>query len=107
MDFVHVLIHEVRRRSNKYFIPCLALVLTIYFIYSLIQGGRGLIALNNLEKTVHERERRFAALQVQHDRMAHTVNLLHPNSLCPDLLEERAKAVIGYAHENEQIYLVK
>lgn len=107
MESMSVFIYEIRRRTHKYFIPSLALILTIYFIYSLIQGGRGLIAMSNLEHTLHERELRCAALQKKHDDLAHTVNLLHPDSLCPDLIEERAKAVIGYTHEDEKIYIVR
>lgn len=100
-----MLIRELRRRMSRFLIPSIALSLSLYFLYSLFQGSRGLVALKKLEVSAGEYREKLDHLRDEHDQLAHKVRLLRPESLCPDLLEERAKAVLGYSHENEQVLL--
>src|SRR5687768_7622573 len=100
-----MIIRELRRRSQRFIASSLAICLVAYFAYHLIQGSRGLLALRELEQTLGEYRQRIAELKEKQDRMIQKVHLLRPESLCTDLLEERAKAVLGYAHKNEQVVL--
>jgi cell division protein FtsB len=100
-----MVIRELRRRAQRFIIPSLAICLVAYFMYHLIQGGRGLLAMRDLEHTLGEYRGRIADLKTKHDQMMQKVSLLRPESLCPDLLEERAKAVLGYTRKNEQVVL--
>lgn len=100
-----MMIRELRRRINRFLIPSIALSLSLYFLYSLFQGSRGLVALKKLEVSAGEYREKLDNLRNEHDQLAHKVRLLRPESLCPDLLEERAKAVLGYSHESEQVLL--
>jgi cell division protein FtsB len=100
-----MLIRELRRRAQRFIAPSFAIFLVAYFLHHLIQGERGMLALRNLEATLEEYHQRLHQLKHAHDLLAHKVHLLKPGSLCPDLLEERAKAVLGYTHKNEQIVL--
>ena len=101
-----MIVRELRRRIHRYFIPSLFFCLTLYFVYSLFQGGRGMFALKGLEEEIKSLQIQRDTLQERHDQLAHKVKLLHPESLCPDLLEERAKEVLGYAHKNEEILII-
>ena len=100
-----MLIRELRRRINRFLIPSIALSLTLYFVYSLFYGSRGLVALKELEIKAEEYRTTLDALGEKHDQLAHKVKLLRPESLCPDLLEERAKAVLGFTHADEKVIL--
>lgn len=100
-----MLVRELRRRINRFLIPSIALSLTLYFVYSLFYGSRGLVALKELETKAGEYRSNLNALRERHDQLAHKVRLLRPESLCPDLLEERAKAVLGFTHADEKVIL--
>lgn len=100
-----MLIRELRRRINRFLIPSIALSLTLYFVYSLFYGSRGLVALKELEIKAEEYRTNLDALREKHDQLAHKVKLLRPESLCPDLLEERAKVVLGFTHADEKVIL--
>lgn len=100
-----MLIRELRRRAQRFIVPSVVICLVGYFAYHLIQGSRGLLAMKDLERTVTEYQDRLAQLKEKHDQMLQKVRLLKSDSLCPDLLEERAKAVLGYTRQNEQVVL--
>lgn len=100
-----MIIRELRRRAQRLIVPSLAICLVAYFMYHLIQGSRGLLAMRDLEHTLGEYRNRVTDLKAKHDQMVQKVRLLRPESLCPDLLEERAKAVLGYTRKNEQVVL--
>jgi cell division protein FtsB len=100
-----MIIRELRRRAQRFIVPSLVICLVAYFMYHLIQGGRGLLAMRELEQTLAEYRQRVGDLKEKHDQMLQKVRLLRPESLCPDMLEERAKAVLGYTRKNEQVVL--
>ena len=47
-----------------------------------------------------------AVLNEQKTQLEHRVGLLRPNSLDPDLLEERARVVLNYARDDEMLVLL-
>lgn len=100
-----MILRDLRRRAQKYALQSIILCLLLYFLYHLIQGGRGIMSLRSLEVSLTEAKTRLDTLKEEHERMAHRVNLMKPGSVCPDLLEEQAKQVLGYVHENECIVL--
>ena len=86
--------------------PFLGICAAAYFAYHAIQGDRGLMAWARLSLEVEtsrgEREdlaRRRAALE-------HRVKLLHPESLDPDMLDERARVMLNFGYPNELVIFV-
>jgi cell division protein FtsB len=77
----------------------------MYFLYHLIQGGRGVMTLRSLEVSLEDANAELNELKDEHDKLARRVDLMKPGAVCPDLLEEQAKAVLGYAHGNEKVVL--
>ena len=86
--------------------PFLGICAAAYFAYHAIQGDRGLMAWARLslevETSLGEREdlaRRRGALE-------HRVKLLHPESLDPDILDERARVMLNFGYPNELVIFV-
>lgn len=98
-----MLMRELKRRSNRFVAPGLALCLVAYFTYHLIHGHRGLISWQILETQLSQAHMRLDALQTQEKELENRVSLLRPDSICSDLLTERAKEVLGYAHPHEMV----
>ena len=79
--------------------------LFIYFTYHIGFGERSLLRLMSLE-------RQKAAVSLQYDKL-HEERLvlesrvirLRPGSIDPDLLEERARHVLGYTLPDEQVII--
>ncbi len=63
------------------------------------------MTLRSLEASLEESTAELDCLKQEHDKIAHRVDLMKPGSVCPDLLEEQAKNILGYAHANEKIVL--
>ena len=63
------------------------------------------MTLRALEVSLDKAHSQLDEMKGKHDKLAHRVDLMKPGSICPDLLEEQAKSVLGYAHHNEKIVL--
>lgn len=100
-----MILRELRRRSHRYLMPSLLVCVIAYFVYHLIQGKRGLWALYTLQVAEQDYQKKLADKRAQHAHLLHQVKLMRNESLCPDLLEEQAKQVLGYTHPHEKILL--
>ena len=96
-----MIFRELRRRAHHFLGPSIAICTIVYFSYHMLQGERGLIAWQNMNAKVIETQYKLASLQKDHDTLNNRVKLMRSDSLCPDLLNEQAKKVLGYIHPNE------
>ena len=100
------LIREIRRRGRQ-IVPQVLLIATVgYFAYHTVQGERGVLAWLTLEKELRIAEANVAVLVAERSRLEHRVQLLRPDSLDPDLLEERAREVLNYGRDGELLILI-
>ncbi len=81
--------------------PAFGALLAVYFSYHLVQGEHGLIAYLELRGQVAARLAELDVLQAEKSKFAHRVRLLRPDSLDPDLLDEQARRMLGFAHPDE------
>ncbi|MEX0923823.1 MAG: septum formation initiator family protein [Rhodovibrionaceae bacterium] len=84
--------------------PQVAAALAVaYFAYHAIEGERGVLAYLKLDSELESAQQ--IAEQVGQDRavLEHRVDLLSPDSLDPDLLEEQARTLLNYGHEDEKV----
>lgn len=100
-----MILRDLRRRGQKYAVQSVVICLVLYFLFHLVQGGRGIVTLKSLEKKLQESTQRLDALKGSHDKLAHKVDLMKPGAVCPDLLEEQAKQILGYSHPEECVVL--
>ena len=86
-------------------IPLICLGLISYFGYHLVVGGHGLKARVRMEQQIRVLEGELAGLETVRKRMERDVSLLRAEHLDPDMLDERARAVLNFAHPNDVVIL--
>lgn len=101
------LLQEIRDRARHVVGPVLGLCAIGYFAYHVVHGDRGLIAWWNIKQRVAAAEGVLAAVREQRERLEHRVQLMEPDSLDPDLLEERARLMLNYGYPNDIVILEK
>lgn len=96
---------EVKRRFKSALVPALYFAVIGYFSYHIIQGNHGIRAKGLLDQRLNEASWRLAKLKAINAQLEKKVRLLKPASICPDLLEQQAKEMLGYSSPNEIIIL--
>jgi cell division protein FtsB len=90
------LMDELKRRARHVVGPVVGCLLVGYFSYHAIEGDRGVRAYFKLDRDIAEAQ--FTKNDVASHRAAleARVAMLSPGSLDTDLLEERARIVLGF-----------
>ena len=92
---------ELRLRSSHIIGPIIGVCLIVYFLYHAVQGDRGLIAFWQLSKQVTQAENTQSMLNQKRTELQTRVSLLNPNSLNSDMIDERARFILGYTKSDE------
>ncbi len=100
------MLSEIRRRA-RHIVPQVVLACTLgYFAYHTIQGERGVLTWLRLEKDLRVAEAWATVLERERTNLQHRVALLRPDSLDPDMLEERARILLNYGRDDEVMILL-
>ena len=83
-------------RFTSFLFPLLACAAGGYFGYHLQTGDHGREARANLEGRKAVLEGELAGLAEVKTRLERDVSLLRPESLDPDMLDERARTLLNY-----------
>jgi cell division protein FtsB len=75
----------------------------VYFGYHAVQGDRGLIAWWNLRFEIERANVAAAEVSAEKKALEHRVSLLRSESLDPDMLEERARIMLGAVSPSDRI----
>jgi cell division protein FtsB len=86
--------------------PVIGVAVVAYFAYHTVQGERGLGRLGQLRQDVGQAEAELARLTSERMAMEHRAQLLRPDNLDPDMLEERARKLLNAAHPDELVILL-
>ena len=78
-----------------------AALLIGYFGVNAFTGNHGLNARQNIDQQISELSAELAAVQAERAVWERRVSLLKSESLDPDLLDERARALLDYVDANE------
>jgi cell division protein FtsB len=84
-----------------------AALLIGYFGVNAYTGAHGLKAKQDLAQQMDELSRELARLKIERATWEHRVSLLRADRLDPDLLDERARAMLDYAHSNDLVLMRK
>ena len=95
------LAHEVKKRTRAAIAPFMLILMVAYFGMSFVQGDRGLLAWIRLSDEIELVQGDLANLVLERTQMEHRIQLLRPNGLDLDMLGERARALLGFAHRDE------
>ena len=86
--------------------PAIGAAIVGYFAYHAVQGDRGLIALSHLQSEIQQAQATLAQVSEQRIELEKRASLLRRDHLDPDMLDERARAVLNYSHPDDVIILV-
>jgi cell division protein FtsB len=92
-------------RFKALIFPLLACGAANYFVYHLQIGDHGLKARADLERRKDVLAGELAGLREVKNRIERDVALLRPENLDPDMLDERARAILNLAHPDDLIML--
>ncbi len=77
-----------------------------YFAFHAVQGDRGFNAWVNLKQRIKQAEVANATILAERLLLERRVALLRPDNLDPDLLEEQARALLSFGHEDDYIVIL-
>ena len=77
-----------------------------YFGVNAYTGAHGLRAKKDLVVHTHELSEELAQLRREHADWQRRVDLLRSDRLDPDMLDERARAMLGYVDPNDLVMMV-
>lgn len=74
----------------------LSFSLFLYFAYHLLHGDRGYFANKGLQQKLAAAEAKYDSKVKEREALENRVRLMRPDSLDLDLLDERARVVLGF-----------
>ena len=97
----------MRNQFQKYLSHSLRAILLaglgLYLGYHFVQGEHGVLAWMLTSRQIESSGKELERLASKRQELEHRVRLLRSGSLDPDLLEERARAVLNYGFKEDLI----
>ncbi len=93
-------------RMKPYRVSLMLLLLVAYLGVQALTGERGLLSGRARDDLLTQRETQLAALSEQRRDLETRVRYLRADSLSKDLLEERARAVLGFSDPRDYVIRV-
>lgn len=76
-----------------------------YFGFHSWNGAYGLKAKKTYTNEIAKLEEDLVRVKTERIKLEHKISLLSPEKIDPDMLDERARAILNYAHPNDVIIL--
>jgi cell division protein FtsB len=83
--------------------PTLAVSVFAYFAYHAIEGDRGLLAWMQLTQDVAASQAELDKVTHVREELDHQTSLMRSDAIDPDMLDEKARAVLGIVRKDEVI----
>src|SRR4029079_18966090 len=90
-------------RPRQILAPVIFATVFGYFGYPLVNGARGLLAMSPLQREVQIADQNLAEAETTRKIWERRVSALRNQSLDPDMLDERARALLNYARKEDII----
>ncbi|HEX3363593.1 FtsB family cell division protein [Phenylobacterium sp.] len=94
-------------RLRPYLPTALLALLIVYFAFHAFTGDRGLLTSNQRDEALIAKTRELAQVQRQRQDLETRARLLRDTSLSADLLEERARSLLGFADPRDYVIRMK
>lgn len=91
---------------RKNLLAILGLGLCFYFSYHLLQGERSYFRYLSLQQQISDMHVENGNLKSERAQMETRVSMMRSGSIDKDLLEERARIVLGFRNQGEKDILV-
>src|SRR5258706_3559178 len=92
---------------RPYLPTALLILLIVYFGLNALIGDRGLLSSNQRDATLVARTRELAQVRAKRQDLEMRAHLLRDTSLSKDLLEERARSLLGFADPRDYVIRMK
>jgi cell division protein FtsB len=90
------------------FLPTAALILLIvYFGFHAFTGDRGILTSSQRDETLIAKTHELAQVRAERQDLEMRARLLRDTSLSKDLLEERARSLLGFADSRDYVIRMK
>ena len=96
----------LKNKIILYFSFIISIFITIYLVYFLINGQRGLLKLFYLTKQNQEYNDILYNLKVENKYYSNSIKRLQPNSIDLDFLDEQVRNKLGFIDKNEMIIVL-
>ena len=90
-----------RSKVKPLLAPAASLIALAYFAYHAVEGQYGLSALARIEAREAQLAAELVALRAGREALDGRVALLRPESLDPDMIDERARQALNFAHPED------
>jgi cell division protein FtsB len=97
----------VLARLRPYLPTAVLVLLIVYFALNAFSGDRGLLASNQRDETLIAKTHELAQVERQRQDLETRARLLRDTSLSADLLEERARSLLGFADPRDYVIHMK
>lgn len=98
-------INELRRRMRHVLPPLVWLVLTFYFGWHAVNGERGLRRMFELKQEIAVAKQVADEIALRRAEMEQKVQMLSPQSIDADMLEESARSLLNMGQDGDYIIL--
>ncbi len=92
-------------KIKHYFVVMICVGIVAYFVCHGIMGDRGFIALSQVEYQIADAKADLKKIQTEREKLEARTKLLRPDGLDLDMLDERARATLGYTKPNDYVVL--
>jgi cell division protein FtsB len=90
-------------RLRSYMPTAILAFLIFYFGFQALTGDRGLLSLNRRNEALEEKTAELAQLRAQREELQVRARLLRDEHLSADLLDERARSLLGFADPRDYV----
>jgi len=96
----------LKNKLILYFSFLLTFFISIYLVYFLINGQRGLLKYFYLTKQNQEYNQVLLNLKTQNEHYSDRIKRLQPNTVDLDFLDEQVRKRLGYIDKNEIVIIL-
>jgi cell division protein FtsB len=90
-------------RLRSYIPTTILAFLIFYFGFQALTGDRGLLSRGQRNATLHEKSTELAGLTAQREDLERRAQLLRDRGLSIELLDERARSLLGLADPKDYV----
>jgi cell division protein FtsB len=99
--------HRLRSFLHALALYVIATLLIGYFAVNAYTGEHGLIAKQDLDQEIGQLTRQLEAVKAERAIWERRVSLLKSDNIDPDLLDERARALLDYAAPHDLVLMLR
>ena len=96
---------RITKRLRRTILSIIGACIVASFLYHMIEGDRGWFAMLRLQQQVRDAQASLSQVQKDRQELEHRTQLMRPNSLDPDLLDEKSRELLNYSKPNEIVVL--